>query len=353
MFTLNSRPGMTAAAQTVVLGVLLLASSASAEPHTFVLNAPDARQVYLAGEMTDWDRGKLPMRKGADGNWRLTVDLGRGEWIYKFVADGKWIADPASLDRDADGQGGEHSLMFVGDGDWRERAAVPKGRVDTVSLDSAAWGKALKLNVYLPPGFERGRNYPVLWLLHGAGMDADQWLKTGKVNRYMDNLIARGAIRPFVIVMPSSERVPYTGKSERFIAQELPAWLASTYGLRTMRATSAIAGMSMGGTGAFELPLRHPDRYGFSVALSGYYDAGTISSVRGLKALPMPATLLCGTEDHLLASNRQLVRALREQQLDFNYREDPGGHTWQYWSSRMVEMLTAVDKYFATGRERI
>ena len=43
--------------------------------------------------------------------------------------------------------------------------------------------------------------------------------------------------------------------------------------------------------------------------------------------------------------------SLRERKLEFYYREDVGAHTWQYWSNRMVEMLTAVDKFFVAGQE--
>src|SRR4029077_4292251 len=79
---------------------------ALAEQHTFELNAPAAHYVYLAGEMRQWEKSKLPMRKNDDGVWRVTVDLGGGEWLYKFIVDGKWIAAPASTDHDAEGQGG-------------------------------------------------------------------------------------------------------------------------------------------------------------------------------------------------------------------------------------------------------
>ena len=345
----DRRRPVTAASFATVIAVGL-AGIAQAEQHTFELNAPDAHHVYLAGEMTQWDKGKLPMRMETDGKWRVTVDLGGGEWLYKFIVDGKWIADPASLAHDADGQGGQHSFLFVGAGDWQEHPEVPKGRVDTVMLASKAWGKSLKINVYLPPDFATGKRYPVLWLLHGSNMDADQWLKTGEVNRYMDNLISRGAIQPFVIVMPSSEGVPYTGKSEQFITQELRAWLAKTYGLETSRAESAVAGMSMGGFGAFDLPLRHPDLYGLSVALSGYFSDDYIAKLPRPTRLPMQAILLCGSNDDLVGTNRRLAQALRERKLDFYYREDAGAHTWQYWSNRMVEMLTAVDTFFAAER---
>ena len=334
------------AAAVIAVG---LAGIALAEQHTFELNAPDAHYVYLAGEMTQWEKSKLPMRKDGDGMWRVTVDLGKGEWLYKFIVDGKWIADPASPAHDADGQGGQHSFLFVGAGDWQELPEVPKGRVETLMLESKAWGKSLKLNVYLPPDFTPGKRYPVLWLLHGSNMDADQRLKTGEVNRYMDNLISRGAIHPFVIVMPSSQGVPYTGKSDRFITEELRAWLAKTYGLEPSRTESAVAGMSMGGFGAFDLPLRHPDLYALSVALSGYFSDDYIARLPLDRKLPMQAILLCGSNDDLVGGNRRLAQALGERKLDFYYREDVGAHTWQYWSNRTVEMLTDADKFFVAA----
>jgi enterochelin esterase-like enzyme len=326
-----------------------LANHARADPQVFELDAPTAHDAYLAGELTNWDQGKLPMRRGVDGKWRVSVDLAPGQWVYKFVVDGRWIADPATADHDADGQGSQHSFLFIGKGDWEDLAQVPKGRVDTLMLASKAWGKAMKLNIYLPPGFDRGKSYPVLWLLHGAEMDADQWLKTGKVDRYMNNLISRGAIRPFVVVMPSSEGVPYIGKSEQFITQELPAWLTKTYGLQADRTQSGVAGMSMGGSGALRLPLKHPDLYGFSFALSGYYSDEFLAALPNSGGLPMQLVLLCGSDDDLVATNRKLVDALNARHAKFYYREDAGAHTWQYWSHRMVAMLTAADAFFGVG----
>lgn len=63
----------------------------------------------------------------------------------------------------------------------------------------------------------------------------------------------------------------------------------------------------------------------------------------------MQAILLCGSNDDLVGGNRRLVEARRERKLEFYYREDAGAHTWQYWSNRMVEMLTEVDKFFVAG----
>jgi enterochelin esterase-like enzyme len=341
---------VTAIMAGALIGAAALALPAYAEPRVFELSAPDARQVFLAGEMTNWSDGKVPMRKDADGRWRATIDLDPGQWLYKFVVDGKWIADPGSSDRDADGSGGQHSFLFVGPGDWQVRPDIPRGHVDTAMVPSGLRSGGVKVNVYLPPGFERGKPYPVLWLLHGGNMDADQWFRTGHVQRYMDNMLAREAIRPFVIVMPSDATSSYAGGSERFITGELPGWLQQTYGLRVDRRNSGVAGMSMGGYGAFRLAYRHPDLYGFAISLSGYFSDSYIASLPKQGTLPMQTVLRCGDKDDLVTTNRKLVKALHAGGADFSYREDPGAHTWHYWSLRMVEMLTAADAYFTTGR---
>lgn len=325
-----------------------VAPPAVAEIHTFRLVAPEAREVYLAGEMTGWDSGKRAMQRDATGAWTLDVDLGQGQWLYKFVVDGRWMADPAGDANDADGQGGHHSFVFVGDGPWKEQAGVAHGRVESFHLPSRVWGQPMKTNVYLPPGYKRGEAYPVLLLLHGMNMDADQWYRTGHIERYLDNLLAAGRIKPFVVVMPSSADVNYTGKSERFIMDELLPWLNATYGLEVHRPRSAVAGMSMGGFGAFHLPRVHPDRFGFGFALSGFYPSEYIMELPQT-ALPTTFMMICGSEDGLVGNNRALARQLKERGARFYYHESPGAHTFQYWSLHTEEMLLEVNRYFTGG----
>ena len=332
-----------------LVGLLMAcAAPAHAEPVDFSLAAPGAKQVFLAGEMTDWDTGKRAMQRDASGTWRTTLDLEPGQYLYKFVVDGQWIQDPATPDHDADGQGGQHSFVFVGNGAWTVPAGAPRGEVQVRRVESRELGHAMTVNVYLPPGFKPGQQLPVLWLLHGSGMDADQWLRTGHIERYMDHLLADGAIRPFVIVMPSGARgeQSYDGASERFIATELPLWLASTYGLHPSRAKSAVAGMSLGGYGTVALVVRHPQQYGFGAGLSGWYPPELLKEVEKASPLPAKLVLRCGTEDHLLASNRALADVLKQRNASFDYAEEPGGHTFHLWSRETALMLTSVDAYF-------
>ena len=335
------------------LALVLLGRTVLAEPVNFVLEAHQAREVFLAGEMTDWDSAKRPMTRGDDGVWRLTVDLAPGQWLYKFVVDGQWVHDPASADHDNDGRGGQHSFVFVGEGPWTAPASG-HGQVVTHQVDSKALGRSLRVHVYLPAGYRQNQKLPVLWLLHGGGMNADQWFKTGHIERYLDRLVAARRVRPFVVVMPSAGPEPeFEGASERFMSSELPAWLARRYGLRTSRPQSALAGMSLGGYGTVALAARHPAQYGFGYSLGGWFPDALISELQRGPALKTPLVLRCGSEDSLLPTNRKLVAALRARGTPVDYREGTGGHSFFYWSSQTEAMLLAVDAFFRAAPGRV
>jgi enterochelin esterase-like enzyme len=333
--------------RVAVFVVWLIASFAWADTVQFSLRAPQAQQVFLAGEMTDWDKGKRAMSRDADGVWRLSVDLAPGQWIYKFVVDGQWVHDPATAEHDADGRGGQHSFVFVGEGPWTAPAAALSGRVVTHTVKSSALGGDMKVHVYLPRGYKQGQAVPVLWLLHGGGMDADQWLKTGRIERDLDRLMAAGRVQPFAVVMPSAgTQRAYEGGSERFVATELPAWLAQQYGLRPGRAHSALAGMSLGGYGTVALAARYREQYGFGYALSGWYPPQLIAELQAAPPLDSPLVLRCGSDDSLVGSNRALVAALKARGQPIDYLEAAGGHTFQLWSNQIEAMLLAVDGFF-------
>jgi 1,4-alpha-glucan branching enzyme len=51
---------------------------------------PDAKTVYVAGDFNAWNTKSLPMTKGRDDIWRLTIKLPMGRHEYKFYVDGAW-----------------------------------------------------------------------------------------------------------------------------------------------------------------------------------------------------------------------------------------------------------------------
>ncbi len=57
-------------------------------------SAPDAQEVFVGGTFNDWDPSQTPMRKSADGIWRVMLRGPAGSYEYKFVVDGKWLCEP-------------------------------------------------------------------------------------------------------------------------------------------------------------------------------------------------------------------------------------------------------------------
>ncbi len=79
----------------------------------FVLDAPGAKSVYIAGDFSSWDPAGLELKKNADGLWERTVRLRRGQaYSYNFLVDGtSWVVDPTATERVEDGFGGESALI--------------------------------------------------------------------------------------------------------------------------------------------------------------------------------------------------------------------------------------------------
>ena len=55
----------------------------------------DARSVFVAGDFTNWNGNLLSLQKTKAG-WLLPYTLPAGNYLYKFIVDGKWITDPSN-----------------------------------------------------------------------------------------------------------------------------------------------------------------------------------------------------------------------------------------------------------------
>ncbi|MGH7950387.1 MAG: isoamylase early set domain-containing protein [Limisphaerales bacterium] len=65
----------------------------------FYFKAPSAKSVKLAADFTDWEKYALDMIKGQDGIWFTLVPLPPGNYVYRFIVDGKWSDDPRPIKR--------------------------------------------------------------------------------------------------------------------------------------------------------------------------------------------------------------------------------------------------------------
>jgi len=169
---------------------------------TFKFAAPYAQKVQVSIANVPFD-----MIRGDDGVWTYTSepqDLGYHN--YWMIVDGAIVLDPAT-----DGFIG-YSHMCNGfeipdpNGGFYEVKNVPHGNVLIEKYFSSVTESWRKIYIYTPPDYETSTNtrYPVLYLQHGGGEDQRVWIEMGRTNLILDNLIAEGKAKPFIVVMETS-----------------------------------------------------------------------------------------------------------------------------------------------------
>ncbi|MCK9294857.1 MAG: isoamylase early set domain-containing protein [Desulfobulbaceae bacterium] len=81
----------------------------------FSLTAPEAKQVFIAGDFNDWNASEHAMRKFKDGKYSKMLKLKPGRYEYQFIVDGQWWTDPANPNRQPNSFGSENSVIEIGD----------------------------------------------------------------------------------------------------------------------------------------------------------------------------------------------------------------------------------------------
>jgi enterochelin esterase-like enzyme len=243
--------------------------------------------------------------------------------------------------------------------------------------------------IYLPPDYETSqRSYPVLYLLHGAGDDQTGWVQFGEVQHITDKAIKEGEATPMIIVMPDAQttrlgffnHIDGTWNYEDYFFKELMPYVEKTYRIKSERRYRAVAGLSMGGEGAFIYALHRPDLFSSSCPLSASVEFETYEQrERDLKAMAGKRKLTddyikaaiesldvhsiiknrtkeeldsvrwyidCGDDDFLFEGNSLVHIALRKKDVKHEFRIRDGGHTWTYWRESLPEVLKFVSDGF-------
>jgi S-formylglutathione hydrolase FrmB len=165
--------------------------------------------------------------------------------------------------------------------------------VRTVHLaDRGAPGGVRYAQVLTPPGVKQPQLLPVLYFLHGLP-GAGNNVAVGRALPAFSKLFCAGA-KPFLLVSPDGNSADHSdtewadAADGRFDVESFltgPLIAAVEGGHRRPRALRAIAGFSMGGFGAADLALRHPNLYGQFVSIAGYFTiddpSGTFGRIPG------------------------------------------------------------------------
>lgn len=214
----------------------------------------------------------------------------------------------------------------------------------------------------------------VVYLLHGAYGDNSSFARFSSIERYAQ---AHNCIAVMAGVENSFyQDMPHGGMYYTFMTKELPEYITRIFPASKRREDTGIAGLSMGGYGAWFLGLSRPDLYSKAASMSGALDiaelydqanSGAVDNpfswedafgdvarnLRGsdrdlfaliekdIKSGQLPELYqACGTEDFLFTLNQNVHKRLEEMGVKSVYREVEGHmHNWDFWDLEIQRIL--------------
>ncbi|PQV59554.1 S-formylglutathione hydrolase FrmB [Sediminibacterium magnilacihabitans] len=254
---------------------------------------------------------------------------------------------------------------------------------DTIKVYSNSMHKDIKVVIIRPAAYDQDmqRHFPVVYLLHGYSGNHASWLKDAP------QLPAKADELNMILVCPDGgynswyfdSPVDSTVRYETFVTSELMTYIDGNYRTVADRHCRAIAGLSMGGHGAFYLGMRHKDLFGAAGSMAGGVDIRpfprnwdmvrvlgdtllhkdnwerntVINIASGLKNGELKLVMACGVGDFFLQVNRDLHRKLLEMKIDHDYTERPGAHNRDFWGNSVDYQLLFFKKYFENFQEKI
>jgi enterochelin esterase-like enzyme len=325
----------------------------------FRIVAPDAQGVKVSLGLGG--NGSTTLTKGADGVWTGTTSgpLDEGFHYYRLTVDGGVFNDPGTGNYYGSTRWESGIEIPAHDQDFYALKDVPHGFVQQILFPSKSTKTSRRAFVYTPPDYNKDQatRYPVLYLQHGWGEDETAWSTQGHANLIMDNLIAEGKIKPFIIVMtygmtnegmgpggrgmrggrgrgtpgtaapggaapagsgpgaapagaPSQPRGATAARGGRggmgmfppntafdtVLVTELIPYVDSNFRTLADQPHRAMAGLSMGGMETHSITLAHPDTFSYYCLLSG----GTYSpaELTDHKATPKLVFMSCGSREN-------------------------------------------------------
>ena len=247
----------------------------------FRIEAPMAQSVVVSLGLGG-TKGGTPLTKAEDGFWigATAGPMEEGFHYYHLTVDGGVFNDPGALNFYGSTRWESGIEIPAHDQDFYALKNVPHGNVQQILFPSKSTSTSRRAFVYTPPtyGKDKSKRYPVLYLQHGWGEDETAWSNQGRANLIMDNLIAEGKIKPFIIVMTygmtNEVRWGHMNefKIENFqtvLVDELIPYVDANFITIADQHHRAMAGLSMGGMETHTITLNKPEVFSYYALLSG------------------------------------------------------------------------------------
>ena len=335
----------------------------------FRIIAPKAQSVGVSF------KDSSAFTKGEDGAWTgYTRPLDEGFHYYTINIDGAEVPDP-------------NSKFFYGAGRWGSAVEVPAKDRDFYALKNVPHGQLREIHyfaksnnthrhafVYTPPDYDKDttRRYPTLYLQHGAGEDETGWGNQGHAGLIMDNLIAEGKTKPFIIAMefggnpfggprrtnapPAASGAPARGNFnfsafEKVLIDDFIPFVDANFRTLADQPHRAMAGLSMGGMQTRMITLAHLDTFshigvfsGGSIAVTNISDMAAFKDKVKLVFISYGSREL-GSGSRFGGDPQANVAALKEAGINSVFYESPNtAHEWQSWRRSLKEFAPLLFK---------
>jgi enterochelin esterase-like enzyme len=343
----------------------------------FRIVAPKAQSVGVSF------RDSSAFTKGEDGAWTgYTRPLDEGFHYYTINIDGAEVPDP-------------NSHYFYGAGRWGSAVEIPAKDRDFYALRNVAHGQLREIHyfaksgktnrhafVYTPPDYDKdtSKRYPVLYLQHGAGEDETGWGRQGHAGLIMDNLIAEGKTKPFIIAMeyggnPFAGGPPRTNAApggagatntaagrggrtfnfsafEKILIEDFIPFVDANFRTVADQPHRAMAGLSMGGMQTRGITLAHLDKFshigvfsGGSIAPTNITDMSAFKEKVKLVFVSYGSRELGGDRTNRGGDPGANTEALKGAGINAHfYVSQDTGHEWQSWRRSLREFAPLLFK---------
>ena len=330
----------------------------------FRIKAPGADSVRVSLGLGG--RGGTRLTQAADSMWVGTTEgpMDEGFHYYHLTVAGGTFNDPGTLNFYGSTRWESGIEIPAHDQDFYALKEVPHGNVQQVLFPSKSTNTSRRAFVYTPPDYNKdiSKRYPVLYLQHGWGEDETAWPNQGHANLIMDNLIAEGKIKPFIIVMTygMTNEVKWGHikdfKIEAFqtvLTDELIPYVDTHFRTLANESNRAMAGLSMGGMETHSITLAKPGVFSQYALLSGgIYTPEELKD----KAKPALIFLSCGSRE---SPERIKQAGVKLKDAGYNvvvYVSENTAHEFLTWRRSLYQLAPLLFKKLAmlangTGHE--
>ena len=368
----------------------------------FRIVAPNAQSVSV-GLGLGGTNGGTDLKKDENGVWTGTTSapLDEGFHYYHLTIDGGTFNDPGTNNYYGSTRWESGIEIPAHDQAFYEERNIPHGFVQQILVWSESTNSLRRAFVYTPPTYYKDKadvKYPVLYLQHGWGEDETAWMTQGHANLIMDNLIAEGKIKPFIIVCtygmtnegfrpggmggmrrpaggagapgarpaggpaadaqapqgqrPQGQRPAGGGMMggfnfdgfQKFLCDELVPYVDAHFRTIANKDNRAMAGLSMGGMETHTITLARPEMFGYYGLLSGgTYNPSEIADKKQVKKIFMG----CGSKENA-EGTMNAAKTMKEAGFDaMGYVSEGTAHEFLTWRRCLYQM---AQFFWGTGK---